>query len=116
VAKTEEQIDRIFHALSDQTRRKLLLKIADSECRVTDLAQPFAMSLNAISKHLKVLEAAGLLKRTVDGRVHRCRADMKPLETATEVIARYTTHWQKQLDALEKFLDLAKSGDDAKNP
>jgi len=87
------------------TRRALLRKIAQEECRVTDLAEPFAMSLNAVSKHLKVLEAAGLLKRSKDGRVHRCRMDAAPLAQIDKVVKHYLSFWDAHLDAIQSELD-----------
>ena len=99
-----KQLDLIFHALSDETRRKLLLTIAEKECMVTELAEPYKISLAAISKHLKVLEKAGLLKRTVDGRVHRCAMDAAPLAQAMDVIQVYQAFWGRQLDALDEYL------------
>ena len=75
---------------------------------VTELAEPYRMSLNAISKHLKVLEKAGLLKRTVDGRVHRCAMDAEPLTQAMDVIHEYQAFWGRQLDALDEFLTNAQ--------
>jgi len=79
---SEKALDLIFHALSHQTRRKLLQFIAKKTCTVSELAEPFQMSLAAISKHLKVLEKAGLLEREKDGRIHRCALNPKPLEMA----------------------------------
>ena len=101
----EEAIDRIFHALSDATRRGILLRIADSERTVGELAEPYKMSLAAVSKHLKVLERAGLLTRNVDGRVHRCTMNANPLEQAQEIIQRYRDFWKGRLDALEEYLN-----------
>lgn len=106
-----KQLDLIFHALADETRRELLLLIAEKECTVTELAGRFDMSLNGISKHLKVLEKAGLLKRTVDGRVHRCVMDAAPLAQAEQVIETYKAFWGRQLDALDEFLTNAKKED-----
>jgi DNA-binding transcriptional ArsR family regulator len=104
----EAQLDKIFHALSDTTRRRLLNRLAEKECMVTELAEPYAMSLNAISKHLKVLEAAGLLRRTKDGRVHRCRIDIEPLGEVERVVAYYKQFWECQMDQLEHALKQLK--------
>jgi len=101
----EARLDRIFHALADGTRRRLLTAIAEKECRVTDLAAPFDVSLNAISKHLKVLEGAGLLRRTRDGRVHRCRMDPAPLDEVGRVVAFYRKFWTDQMDALGRAIE-----------
>jgi DNA-binding transcriptional ArsR family regulator len=98
------KLDRVFQALSDSTRRDILLKIASREHTVSELAAPYRISLAAVSKHLKVLEGAGLLERAVDGRVHRCSLNPAPLEGALETIRHYQEFWNHQLDALEAFL------------
>ncbi len=81
-------LDRAFSALADPTRRAILARLATREIRVTDLAEPFDISLPAISRHVRVLEEAGLLKRRREGRVHHCRLDPKPLGAAADWIAR----------------------------
>ena len=104
----EEELDRLFHALSDRTRRAILGRLTvEPECRVTDLAAPFDMSLNAVSKHLKVLERAGLLKRTRDGRVHRCSADFSRLVRVAEKIRFYQDFWSGRFDDLAAYLESA---------
>lgn len=108
VNNKSEQLDLIFQALSDATRRRILLQIAAKECTVGELAEPYRMTLAAVSKHLKVLEKAGLLRRTVDGRVHRCNLDAKPLAKAVDVIQEYQAFWGRQLDALDEFLKSAQ--------
>ena len=72
---------------------------------VTELAEPFHVSLPAISKHLRVLESAGLLEREIDGRVHRCRLAAEPMKDAAAWIAQYRAFWETQFDALEKYLE-----------
>lgn len=104
----DEQLDKIFHALSDTTRRRLLQYLSEKECMVTELAEPFSMSLNAVSKHLKVLEAAGFLRRTRDGRIHRCRIDIEPLSKVERVVADYKKFWESQMDQLELALKQIK--------
>lgn len=107
---TEEQLDLVFRALGDSTRRRILKRLAQSEsCTVGELAEPFEMSLNAVSKHLKVLEKAGLLRRRRDGRIHRCAADLKPLEPAGELLAQYRAFWTDRLDELEAYLNLEET-------
>jgi len=76
----------------------------EPECRITDLAEPFDMSLNAVSKHLKVLERAGLLIRTRDGRVHRCSADFAALEDVAETLRFYQSFWEERFDDLDEYL------------
>ena len=105
-------LDRIFHALADDTRRRILRLIAEKERTVSEIAEPFDISLPAVSKHLKVLEAAGLLERTVDGRVHRCVLNGEPLERAADVIREYQRFWGAQLDSLEEFLKKGKNDGD----
>lgn len=82
----QKQIDKIFHALADTTRRAILDRIRDEEFSVTELAEPFDMSLAAVSKHLKVLEKAGLINRTKQGKIHWCGLNKEPLRTASSVI------------------------------
>jgi DNA-binding transcriptional ArsR family regulator len=98
-------LDATFGALADPTRRAILARLARGEAMVTELAEPFAMSLPAISKHLRVLESAGLLRREIDGRVHRCRLAAEPMKNAAAWITRYRVFWESQFDALEKYLE-----------
>jgi DNA-binding transcriptional ArsR family regulator len=106
-------LDATFGALSDPTRRAILARLAAGEAMVTELAQPFAMSLPAISKHLRVLESAGLLERQIDGRVHRCRLAAEPMKEVAAWIEPYRAFWEAQFDALEKYL-LETSGQEAR--
>jgi DNA-binding transcriptional ArsR family regulator len=99
-----ELLDRTFAALADPTRRAILARLAAGEATVGDLARPFAMSLPAISKHLKVLEGAGLLARTRVGREHRCRLEPGPMREAANWIERYRQFWDEQFDRLAEFL------------
>ncbi|MBP9706205.1 MAG: winged helix-turn-helix transcriptional regulator [Oligoflexales bacterium] len=112
--KSEMALDLIFHALSDSTRRKILKMIVVREYKVTELAEPFKMSLNAISKHLKVLERAGLLNRTIDGRVHRCAMNYEPMYKVANEIEYYKKFWESRLDELEKYLHAATKIDKLK--
>jgi DNA-binding transcriptional ArsR family regulator len=95
----------VFAALADPTRRRILEILARAESRVTDLAKPFSVSLPAISKHLRVLERAGLVKRERDGRVHRLKLEAKPMREAANWIDRYRGFWNSQFDALADYLD-----------
>jgi len=99
------KLDRTFHALADHTRRAILARLARGEATVGELAEPFAMSRPAISKHLNVLEAAGLVHRTKDGRVSRCRLDPKPMRAAAEWVERYRKFWEGRLDSLQRYLE-----------
>lgn len=97
-------LDTIFHALGDATRRAMLGELADGERSVGELAEPFAMSLAAVSKHIKVLEAAGLVRRDIRGRTHVCSLDPVPLMRADQWIGIYRGFWTDRLDTLEKIL------------
>lgn len=98
------QVDTIFHALSDTTRRHMLQELALGERTVGQLAEPHAMSLAAASKHIKVLEGAGLVRREIQGRTHLCRLDPGPLATAHQWLSFYERFWTGRLDALERLL------------
>jgi DNA-binding transcriptional ArsR family regulator len=104
VKYTSDTLDRTFSALSDPTRRAILARLAQGNASVSELAAPFAMSLPAISKHLRVLEQAGLVERTKDGRVHRLRLVAHPLHEAAAWIAHYQHFWEQQLEALADYL------------
>jgi DNA-binding transcriptional ArsR family regulator len=97
-------LDATFGALADPTRRAILARLAQGEAMVTELAEPFRVSLPAISKHVRVLESAGLLEREVNGRVHRCRLAAKPMKNAAAWIEQYRSFWESQFDALAKYL------------
>ncbi len=98
------QLDTGFHALGDATRRRMLRDLADGERTVSQLAQPFAISLAAASKHIKALENAGLIRREVQGRTHMCRLDPGPLASAQEWLSFYERFWTARLDVLEGLL------------
>ena len=104
-------LDTIFMALADATRRAILGRLAEGECSVTELAKPFNMSLPAISKHIRTLESAGLLMRRKEGRMHRCRLAVKPMQEAGEWIENYREFWQGQFDALDKYLNQPKDNE-----
>lgn len=97
-------LDRTLAAVADPTRRAILARLAEGEARVTEIAAPFAMSLNAVSKHLRVLERAGLVHREVQGREHRLSLDSRPLAEAGAWIDRYRRFWETRLDSLERYL------------
>ena len=102
-------LDLTFGALADPTRREMLSLLARGESKVTDLAKQFNVSLPAISKHLRVLERAGLLERRKDGRVHRLKLKAKPMEEAQEWINSYRAFWEGQFDQLESYLEQQQS-------
>ena len=100
-----EALDNAFAALSDPTRRAIVDRLAEGPSRVTDLAKPFDMSLNAVSKHLKVLERAGMLKRVRKGREHLLELRPAPLREVAKWTARYEQFWNDRLDRLEQFFE-----------
>ncbi len=103
-------LDGVFSALADPTRRAILARLADRTWRVTDLAEPFEMSLPAVSKHLRVLERAGLIGRTVRGRVHHCRLEAAAMKTAADWIEIYRHFWEGRLDSLAEYLGRVEAG------
>ena len=105
------QLDTVFHALSDATRRGMLSRLALGERSVGELAEPFAMSFAGASKHVKVLEEAGLIRREVRGRTHICRLEPGPLASADAWLRHYEQFWTERLDTLERLL----RDDDARN-
>jgi DNA-binding transcriptional ArsR family regulator len=98
------RLNSIFHALGDATRRRMLRELADGERTVGQLAEPFAISLAAASKHIKVLENVGLIHREVRGRTHLCRLDPGPLANAQQWLNFYERFWTDRLDVLERLL------------
>jgi len=98
-------LNRTFAALADPTRRQILAHLARGDRRVTDLARPHNMSLPAVSKHLRVLENAGLLRRRRYGRVHEMRLNAEPLKKAAQWVDEYRKFWEGSLDRLAAYLD-----------
>jgi DNA-binding transcriptional ArsR family regulator len=106
VKYNDAALDRVFAALADPTRRAILARLArGGETSVGELGAPFAISGPAVTKHLKVLEAAGLVRRTREGRVHRCRFDAAPIGDAATWIETYRRLWEAQLDHLAAYLE-----------
>lgn len=105
VKRYEGGLDATFAALSDPTRRGILAQLALGETSVSKLAAPYEMSLPAVSKHLRVLEHAGLVTRRKNGRVHRCQLMAAPMRDAAKWIEHYRRFWETQFNALEKFLE-----------
>ena len=104
------QLDNVFHALGDPTRRQMLQALADGERTVSQLADPFAISLAAASKHIKTLERAGLIRREVRGRTHLCRLEPGPLASAHDWLGFYQRFWTERLDILERLLRQEDAG------
>lgn len=101
----EDRLDAILHALSDRTRRALLRRLADGPAKVTELAAPFAMTRIAVAKHLRVLEQAQLVSRTIDGRIHWCEVDPGPLEVVDRWLLDYRSFWSRNLEALARYAE-----------
>lgn len=112
---TMTNLDLAFAALADPTRRRIVAKLTRGEIRVTDMAQPFAMSLNAVSKHIKVLEGAGLVRRTRVGREHYLRLRAVPLRDVVKWTSQFERFWTQRLDALGEFLDQHKEPEDERS-
>lgn len=104
VDKSPERLNAVFQALADPTRRAMLRGLADRPQTVSELAAPFAISLAGASKHIQVLERAGLIEREVQGRVHTCRLDPAPLHEGVEWMRHYERFWSQRLDGLEALL------------
>ena len=100
-----DRLDATFAALADPTRRAILARLARGECTVTELAAPFAMTMPAISKHLRVLERAGLVTRRREAQLRPCRLEAAPLKEVAEWAERYRAIWEGRLDRLESYLE-----------
>lgn len=105
-------LDGVFHALSDPTRRAMLANLAEGERNIGELASPFAISFAAASKHVKVLEQAGLIRRRVEGRTHMCRIEAGPLAEANEWLSFYARFWAVRIDTLENLLQQDNAASD----
>jgi len=105
----DARLSRTFTALADPTRRAILARLRRGSLRVTDIAAPFHMSLNAVSKHLKSLERARLIHREVRGREHYCSLDAGPLSEAADWASSYQEFWESRLDALEHLLSTRRA-------
>jgi DNA-binding transcriptional ArsR family regulator len=112
VENSPERLDAIFHALADPTRRAMLRMLAGGERSVGELAAPFAVSLAAASKHIKVLERAGMVRRFVHGRTHTCVLDAAPLRDGVTWMRYYERFWNDRIDALEAVLAADDLDDD----
>ena len=99
----DQKLDGIFHALSDATRRAMLRQLAGGERKIGDLAAPFDMSFAAASKHVRVLEEAGLVRRRIDGRAHVCSIVPAPLRAADEWLRFYEAFWSARFDVLDQL-------------
>ena len=104
MVKYSDHLDATFSALADPTRRAILATLSGGQASVTELAQPYRMSLPAVMKHLRVLEEAGLVSQAKTGRIRRCRLAVQPLKQASEWLSYYRNFWETQLNALEQYL------------
>jgi DNA-binding transcriptional ArsR family regulator len=102
---SDDRLDAVFHALGHSTRRALLARLAKRPAMITELANPFAMSLPAVSRHIRVLEGAGLVTRSVDGRTHRCSLNPKPFKTIEGWLIHYRKFWEDNLAALAQYVE-----------
>src|ERR1700733_14552154 len=109
VAATTDSLSSTFAALADPTRRALLARLVLGETSVTKLAEPFEMSLPAISKHLKVLERAGLIARGREAQWRPCRIEAKPLKDVADWVEGYRRFWEESFDRLDDYLQVLKS-------
>lgn len=105
VKYNETQLDQVFSALSDPTRRAIVSRLANGKATVGELAEPFGISLPAVSKHLRVLESARLINRTIEGRVHHCELNAEPLQQAEDWIEHHRQFWTSRLDDLARYLE-----------
>jgi DNA-binding transcriptional ArsR family regulator len=111
----EARLDAAFQALGDRTRRALLARLATGPAMVTELAKPFDMSLPAVSRHIRVLETAGLIARSVEGRVHQCSLAAGPLQSVEAWLGHYRRFWEGNLDARARFVE-AEGGEPRTRP
>ena len=118
VEYTSEHLDSVFQALADPTRRGMLIALGGGTSSISELAKPYDMSLAAASKHIKKLEAAGLIEREIVGRVHHCKLSPERLNAARDWLQVYERFWNKSLDALETalLLDSEKTADGLPEP
>lgn len=107
-------LDNTLIALADSTRRAILERLSRGPAKVTEVAAPFSISLNSVSKHIRILERAGLVKRTVSGREHRLALEPAPLNEITDWMEHHRAFWTQRLDALEALLRAEDAIDEAK--
>jgi DNA-binding transcriptional ArsR family regulator len=113
-ATAPDRISSTFAALADPTRRAILARLAHGEASVLEIAEPFEISLPAVSKHLKVLERAGLITRGREAQWRPCRLEPAPLKAASDWIERYRQHWEERFDRLEGYLRELRESENAK--
>ena len=111
-APANQSLDATFHALAHPVRRAILAQLAGETATILEIARHFDLSLNGVSKHVKVLERAGLIQRNVQGRTHHCSLDVTRLREAGAWIDEYRPYWERRLDALERFLSAPRADSD----
>ena len=114
--QSEEQLSRTFEALAAPTRRAILARLARGPATVGELAQPFVVSLPAVSRHLKVLETAGLIRRERQAQWRRCHLQPEPLSDAAQWIEHHRAFWEARFDALARYLEFTKGKDEKDDP
>ena len=110
-----DHLSATFAALADPTRRAILARLASGECAVTELAEPFEMSMPAVSKHLRVLERAGLIARRREAQWRPCRIEARPLKEVADWTERYRSLWEQRLDRLDKYLQQMKAKEEKRH-
>jgi DNA-binding transcriptional ArsR family regulator len=113
-SSSPDRLDATFAALADPTRRAILARLASGQATVTELAAPFDMSQPAISKHLKVLERAGLVSRSRDAQRRPCRLEARPLKGATDWLENYRSYWEESYQRLDTLLDELKANEESR--
>jgi DNA-binding transcriptional ArsR family regulator len=108
LAQRHDRLDAVFSALADPTRRAIVVRLAEGEASVSELAEPFDVSLPAVTKHLAVLERAGLLEHHKRGRVRHCRLVAAPMQVADDWLSSYRVFWENRLDSLTDHLKATK--------
>jgi predicted transcriptional regulator len=103
--RIDDRLDAVFSALADRTRRRILVRLSSGEATITELAEPFDMTLPAVSKHLRVLERAGLVSRERAGWYHRCHLEARPLGQAVSFLERWRPFWEQTLDQLARHVE-----------
>ena len=100
----EERLDSLLGAIADRTRRAIIARLVQGEARVTEVAAPFGISLNAVSKHIRVLEESGIVRRRIEGRDHYLSVNLEPLDEVDDWLTRTREFWSARIDALEDLL------------
>ncbi|HML94049.1 MAG TPA: metalloregulator ArsR/SmtB family transcription factor [Thermodesulfobacteriota bacterium] len=106
-------LDNVLHALSNSTRRNIVLQLAKEDLTVNELAEKYEMSLQAVSKHIQVLVKSGLVVKRKSGRERLCRVSYGPLESVSDMLDEFRRFWEARMDSLEKYFENRKTGGDA---